>query len=75
MKRSSIILLSLSLFASQLHAASGGGNDQGYYTDDLKYQTRPDPKGERFFGIIGTTGLKPRVYPCVFLKVESMMPG
>ena len=46
-----------------------------YTTDEIKYQTRPDPKGERFFGIIGTTGLKPRVYPGVVLKVESMMPG
>jgi hypothetical protein len=34
MKRSSSIILILSLFAGQLHAASGGGNDQGYYTDD-----------------------------------------
>ncbi|MEI8072382.1 MAG: DUF6288 domain-containing protein, partial [Planctomycetota bacterium] len=75
MKRSSFILLSVSLFASQLHAAGGGGNDQGYYTDDLKYQTRPDPKGERFFGVIGTTGIKARVYPGVVLKVEEMMPG
>ena len=46
-----------------------------YTTDEIKYQTRPDPKGERFFGIIGTTGIKPRVYPGVVLKVESMMPG
>ena len=75
MKRSSFILLSVSLFASQLHAAGGGGNDQGYYTEERMYQTRPDPKGERFFGIIGTTGLKPRVYPGVVLKVEEMMPG
>ena len=75
MKRSSIILLSLSLFASQLHAAGGGGNDQGYYTDDFKYGTRPDPASERFFGVIGTTGIKARVYPGVVLKVEEMMPG
>jgi hypothetical protein len=46
-----------------------------HYTEEKIYQTRPDPKGERFFGIIGTTGLKPRVYPGVVLKVESMMPG
>ena len=45
------------------------------YTEEKIYQTRPDPKGERFFGIIGTTGLKPRVYPGVVLKVVEMMPG
>jgi hypothetical protein len=75
MKRLSGILLSLSLFASQLHAAGGGGNDQGYYTDDFKYGTRPDPASERFFGLIGTSGIKARVYPGVVLKVEEMMPG
>jgi hypothetical protein len=46
-----------------------------YTTDDLKYQTRPNPAGERFFGVIGTTGLKARVYPGVVLKVEEMMPA
>ena len=46
-----------------------------YYTEELKYQTRPNPAGERFFGVIGTTGLKVRVYPGVVLKVEEMMPG
>ena len=75
MKRSSSVLLILSLFAGQLHAGGGGGNDQGYYTEELKYQTRPNPDGERFFGVIGTTGLKVRVYPGVVLKVEEMMPG
>jgi hypothetical protein len=75
MKRSSIILLSMSLFAGQLHAAGGGGNDQAYYTEEHIYQTRPNPAGESFFGIIGTTGLKARVYPGVVLKVEDMMPS
>ena len=75
MKRSSSILLILSLFAGQLHAGGGGGIDQGYYTEELKYQTRPNPDGERFFGVIGTTGLKVRVYPGVVLKVEEMVPG
>ncbi len=75
MKRSSSIRLILSLFAGQLHAAGGGGDDQGYYTDGFKYQTRPDPTRERFFGVIGTTGIKARVYPGVLLKVETMMPG
>jgi len=63
------------MFAGQLHAGDGGGNDQGYYTEELKYQTRPNPAGERFFGVIGTTGLKVRVYPGVVLKVEEMMPA
>ena len=47
----------------------------GYYTDEHIYQTRPNPAGESFFGIIGTTGLKARVYPGVVLKVVEMMPG
>jgi len=34
-----------------------------YYTEEHIYKLRPDPAGERFFGIIGTTGLKARVYP------------
>ena len=73
MKRSSFILLSVSLFASQLHAAGGSGNGEGYYTDELKYQTRPDPARETFFGVIGTTGIKARVYPGVVLKMP--LPG
>ena len=44
------------------------------YTEEKIYSTRPDPKQERFFGIIGTTGLKARVYPGVVLKVVEMMP-
>jgi hypothetical protein len=46
-----------------------------YTTEEKIYSTRPDPKQERFFGIIGTTGLKARIYPGVVLKVETMMPG
>jgi hypothetical protein len=46
-----------------------------YYTEERIYKLRPDPKGERFFGIIGATGLKAKVYPGVVLKVETMMPG
>jgi len=46
-----------------------------YYTEKPLYQTRPNPASERHFGVIGTTGLKPRVYPGVVLKVETMMPG
>ena len=45
------------------------------YTEEKIYQTRPDPTLERFFGIIGTTGLKARVYPGVVLKVQAIMPG
>lgn len=75
MKTSSGFLLPLFLFAGQLHAGGGGGNDQGFYTEELKYQTRPNPTRERFFGVIGTTGIKARVYPGVVLKVEEMMPG
>ena len=33
------------------------------------------PTSERYFGGIGTTGLKPRIYPGVVLKVEEMAPG
>ncbi len=75
MKRLSSILLTLSLLASLLHAGGGGGNDQGYYTEERVFQTRPDPTRERFFGGIGTTGLKARVYPGVVLKVEEMVPA
>jgi hypothetical protein len=46
-----------------------------FYTEARIYQTRPDPASERFFGVIGTTGIKARVYPGVVLKVEEMMPG
>ncbi|MCF7849971.1 MAG: HEAT repeat domain-containing protein, partial [Kiritimatiellales bacterium] len=46
-----------------------------YYTEEHIYKLRPDPAGERFFGIIGATGLKAKVYPGVVLKVETMMPG
>ena len=63
------------LAAHSLQAAGGGGNDQGYFTEEHIYQTRPNPAGESFFGIIGTTGLKARVYPGVVLKVVEMMPG
>ena len=46
-----------------------------YYTEKPLYQTRPNPADERFFGVIGVTGIKARVYPGVVLKVEEMMPG
>ena len=51
-------------------------NPANYYnTEERIYSTRPDPASERFFGVIGTTGIKARVYPSVILKVEDMMPG
>jgi len=46
-----------------------------YYTEKPLYQTRPNLANERFFGKIGTTGLKARIYPGVVLKVEEMAPG
>ena len=74
MKRTSIILLGLFLLNSQLHV--GAQTEKDYYnTEELKYQTRPNPTRERFFGVIGTTGIKARIYPGVALKVEEMMPG
>lgn len=69
------LLVTLCLLAGQVDAAGGGGNGEGYYTEEHIYQTRPNPAGERFFGVIGTTGLKARVYPGVVLKVVEMMPG
>ena len=55
--------------------AADQANPADYYAEERIYKLRPDPAGERFFGIIGTTGLKARVYPGVVLKVEAMMPG
>ncbi len=75
MKTSSTIILTLLVLTAQLHAGAGGGNDGGHYTEEQVYQSRPDPTRERFFGGIGTTGLKPRIYPGVILKVEEMAPG
>ena len=46
-----------------------------FYTEKPIFQSRPDPTRERYFGGIGTTGLKPRIYPGVVLKVEEMAPG
>ena len=71
----SIILLTLFALAAQLHAGAGGGDGEGYYTEEQVFQLRPNPKHERFFGGIGTTGLKPRIYPGVILTVEEMAPG
>ena len=75
MRRSSTILLTLVLLASNLHAGAGGGDSTGHYTEAPMFQSRPDTTRERYFGGIGATGLKPRIYPGVVLKVEETAPG
>jgi hypothetical protein len=70
-----IFLLTLFALTAQLRAGAGGNADQDYYTERPMYQSRPNPARERYFGGIGTTGLKARVYPGVVLKVEEMAPG
>ena len=75
MKRFAPILLTLLMSAYSLHAAGGGGDPTGFYSERPVFQSRPNPASERYFGGIGTTGLKPRIYPGVVLKVEEMAPG
>jgi len=70
MIRLSTFFLALFLLNAQRHLGA-----QSYYTEEPVFQSRPDPTRERFFGYIGTTGLKPRVYPGVILQVEEMEPG
>ncbi len=65
--------LSLILFAGQLQLGAQTAND--YYTEEFIYVSRPNPASEKFFGGIGTTGIKARIYPGVMLKVEEMVPG
>jgi len=72
MKRSSTIL-ALLVLAHPLHAGDATG--ESHYTEAPMFQSRPNPNSERYFGGIGTTGLKPRIYPGVVLKVEEMAPG
>jgi hypothetical protein len=79
-RRSSTLQLSvfavfLYLLAGQLHVGAGDGTGESYYTEKRVYESRPNPASEKYFGVIGTTGLKPRIYPGVVLKVEAMMPG
>ena len=69
------LLLIPFVFSGQLDAGDGGGNGAGYYTEELIYNLRPAPTGERFFGGIGVTGLEARIYPGVVLKAEGMVPG
>lgn len=73
MKRPSTLFLTLFLVAAQLHV--GAQSNDSYYTEEPMFQSRPNPATERYFGGIGTTGLKPRIYPGVVLKVEEMAPG
>ncbi|MFM7181778.1 MAG: DUF6288 domain-containing protein [Verrucomicrobiales bacterium] len=75
MKRHAAIFLTLGLLGTHIPAGSGGGDAAGYYTERPLYQSRPNPDREKFFGVIGTTGLKPRIYPGVVLTVEEMVPG
>ena len=70
----SALLVTLFLLAGQVDAAGGGGNGEGYYNDEHIYQTRPNPAGESFFGIIGTTGLKARVYPGAVSYTHLTLP-
>ena len=69
------VLLCIAPSAARLHAAPAAAPGEAYYTEERVFQSRPDPTHERFFGGIGTTGLKPRIYPGVVLKVEEMAPG
>ena len=71
----SLLILTLLALLTQLRAGAGGDADQQYYTERPIYQSRPDPTRERYFGGIGTTGLKVRIHPGVVLKVEEMAPG
>ncbi len=71
--KQSTIFLSLFLLAAQLQLGAQTGN--GYYTEEYIYVSRPNPNNERYFGNIGTTGLKARIYPGVALTVDEMAPG
>lgn len=71
----SIFILTLFALIAHLRAGAEGNPDQEYYTERPMYQSRPNPASERYFGGIGTTGLKARIYPGVVLKVEEMAPG
>ena len=69
------LLLGIAPGTAPLHAAPAAAPGEAYYTEERIYQSRPGPTQERFFGVIGTTGRKVRVYPGVVLKVEEMMPA
>ncbi len=69
------IFFALGHFTLHLQAGDTPAGGQNYYTEKPMFQSRPDPTRERYFGYIGTTGLKIRVHPGVILKVETMMPS
>jgi hypothetical protein len=69
------LLLCIAPGVARLHAAPAAAAGEAYYTEEYVYVSRPNPNNERYFGNIGTTGLKPRIYPGVVLKVEEMAPG
>lgn len=71
----SVILLTLFALMAQLGTGALGRADQDYYTERPMFQSRPDPARERYFGGIGTTGLKTRISPGMVLQVEEMAPG
>lgn len=69
MKQSATILFALLMLVHPLHAGGGRCNGEEYYTEKPMFQSRPDPTRERYFGGIGTTGLKPRIYPGVVTRL------
>jgi hypothetical protein len=75
MNQLSSALFALCLFNVQIQAAGGSSGGQDYYTEKPVFQSRPDPAREKYFGYVGTTGLKLRIYPGVILKVETMTAG
>jgi hypothetical protein len=63
----SILLIALFAISPQLRAGAGDNADEEFYTERPMFQFRPNPTSERYFGGIGTTGLKARNYPGVVL--------
>ena len=68
-------LLTLLILTHPLHAEGDDGKHESYYTERPMFQFRPNPTSERYFGGIGATGLKLRIYPGVVHKVVEMAPG
>jgi hypothetical protein len=52
------LLLCLAPGVARLHAAPAAAASEAYYTEAPMFQSRPDPTRERYFGGIGTAGLK-----------------
>lgn len=70
-----IILLALFALTAQVRAGAGENAGDEFYIESPMFQSRPNPTSERYFGGIGTTGLKARIDPGVVLKVEEMSAG